>query len=232
MQALSVSLECTGWSETQLSGCNMASLLELLVHQHSQVTHRPPHSSPNHVPLPNHMQGPYKAYRHNQVDPNPLLAMTKQRRHEECKCTTTLWIHHTLNTMYACTHTFLHTADAVECNDTDAVKRVKLAEKAFGTNPPTLEKFTFKVREAEKWSVISLTETMFFLKLTDGDSASCKVKLCGSSVLEGVKQCISLDYLTLPLPPCVATMHSFASNSVTVEDTSISSSASIDNREV
>ncbi len=59
-------------------------------------------------------------------------------------------MYHTLNTIYAYTHTFLHTADAVECNDTDAVKRVKLAEKAFGTNPPTLEKFTFKVREAEK----------------------------------------------------------------------------------
>ena len=38
MQALSLSLECSGWFDAQLSGCRPEALLDLLLHQHSQVS--------------------------------------------------------------------------------------------------------------------------------------------------------------------------------------------------
>ena len=37
MQALSLTLECAGWSETELSGRSLDSLLDLLTNQYSQV---------------------------------------------------------------------------------------------------------------------------------------------------------------------------------------------------
>ena len=47
---------------------------------------------------------------------------------------------------------------------------------------------------------------------------SCKVKLAGTNILEGVKQCVSLDCLCLPVPKPVANMPSYASNCVTITD--------------
>lgn len=42
----------------------------------------------------------------------------------------------------------------------------------------------------------------------------CQLKLTGSSVLEGVKQCVLDDHVTLPVPQCLQRMSSYASNSV------------------
>lgn len=45
----------------------------------------------------------------------------------------------------------------------------------------------------------------------------CSVKLTGSSVLQGVKQCILSDLITLPVPTVLSALHSSGSNSVLVK---------------
>ena len=49
----------------------------------------------------------------------------------------------------------------------------------------------------------------------------CSVKLTGSSVLQGVKQCIISDLITLPVPTVLSALHSSGSNSVLVQCGSI-----------
>lgn len=44
----------------------------------------------------------------------------------------------------------------------------------------------------------------------------CNVKLTGSSVLQGVKQCIISDIVILPVPTVLSTLHSSSSNTVPV----------------
>lgn len=49
----------------------------------------------------------------------------------------------------------------------------------------------------------------------------CSVKLTGSSVLQGVKQCIISDLITLPVPTVLSALHSSGSNSVLLQCGSI-----------
>lgn len=49
----------------------------------------------------------------------------------------------------------------------------------------------------------------------------CSVKLTGSSVLQGVKQCIISDLIALPVPTVLSALHSSGSNSVLVQCGSI-----------
>ena len=45
----------------------------------------------------------------------------------------------------------------------------------------------------------------------------CSVKLSGSSVLQGVKQCILSDLVVLPVPTILTALHSSSSNSVLIQ---------------
>lgn len=54
--------------------------------------------------------------------------------------------------------------------------------------------------------------------LPDGsDTVTCKIKLAGSSVLEGTKAAIAAECFTAPIPPILSNMASYASNSITLE---------------
>lgn len=50
-----------------------------------------------------------------------------------------------------------------------------------------------------------------------GEEIQCSVKLTGPSVLQGVKQCIASDIVTLPVPSLLTALHSSGSNSVVVQ---------------
>lgn len=49
----------------------------------------------------------------------------------------------------------------------------------------------------------------------------CNVKLTGSSVLQGVKQCILSDLIALPVPTVLTVLHSSGSSSVLVKPDTI-----------
>ena len=49
------------------------------------------------------------------------------------------------------------------------------------------------------------------------DPIQCKVKLAGSNVLEGIKQCVVMGSVTLPVPQSLTCMPGLASTSVTLE---------------
>jgi hypothetical protein len=153
LDALCLTIECVEWGDTELSGRSLNSLLDLLLNQASQ--------------------GPYSAYRLNQKDPNPLLAVRRKR--------------HRLQHDY----------------HSEQGKRLKAAEDTFGTNPlPKLERFTFKLE-----APLAGSEELI----------QCSVKLSGSSVLQGVKQCILSDLVALPVPTVLTALHSSGSNSVLVQ---------------
>ena len=57
------------------------------------------------------------------------------------------------------------------------------------------------------------------------EEIQCSVKLSGSSVLQGVKQCIMSDIVTLPVPSVLTALHSSGSNSVLVQHNSAENSA-------
>ena len=96
--------------------------------------------------------------------------------------------------------------------DTCSTKKRRAAEECFGTNPlPRLEKFTFKLETPQ---------------------IRCQLKLTGSNVLEGVKQCVLDDHVMLPLPRCLQQMPSYSSNSVLLHSNQVQcNSNSIDQSE-
>lgn len=154
MEALSLSLECRGWRDAQLSGRRPDALLDLLLHQHSQ--------------------GKYSSFRLNQKDPNPLLAVAKRRCYEK---------------------------ENTELQPLQ--KRRHVAEETFGTNPlPKLEKFTFQLEAPLEASA---------------EPIACKLKLSGANILEGIKQCVAMDYITLPISNAIVHMPSHASNTVVLQ---------------
>ena len=50
-----------------------------------------------------------------------------------------------------------------------------------------------------------------------GDNIQCKLKLAGPNVLEGVKQCVVSDLISLPVPDILTAMCSSGSNSVHIQ---------------
>jgi hypothetical protein len=110
LDALCLTVGCSQWRDMELCGRSLSSLLDLMLNQASQ--------------------GPYSAYRLNQKDPNPLLAVRRKRSRHHQGCSST-------------------------GSETD--KRLKAAaESVFGTNPlPKLDKFTFKVCAVACYAMLS-----------------------------------------------------------------------------
>ena len=106
-------------------------------------------------------------------------------------------------------------------------KRRHVAEETFGTNPlPKLEKFTFQVSHKYPNNVQSVCTMSIATSLpaqleapleASAEPIACKLKLSGANILEGIKQCVAMDYITLPISNAIVHMPSHASNTVVLQ---------------
>ena len=144
LEAVTLALDCHGCTDLELSGRNLNSLVELAIHQHSQVSELVNEQNNsctqymtqlhNNCKTTHVAQGPYSAYRLNKVDPNPLLVVAKRRCQRD------------LDNENRCV------------NGLSEEDKRKAANDAFGDNPlPVLEKFTFKVCTVYMYAVCKYT---------------------------------------------------------------------------
>ena len=110
-------------------------------------------------------------------------------------------------------------------------KRLKeAAESVFGSNPlPKLEKFTFKVSIYTHIMcvlyILQLSHTVIFQLEAPLEGREelicCSVKLSGSNVAEGVRECVLSGGVSLPVPSLLTALHSSCSNSVLIQNGSV-----------
>ena len=95
------------------------------------------------------------------------------------------------------------------------------AEEAFGNDPlPQLRSITFSVSDTD-YSV-ALHDGYFPPKVHSSSNShqlQCKLKFSGSSVLEGVRESVRQDLVTLPVPSSLTGMTSAAKNVFSVNVT-------------